>query len=382
MKFAIVGSGFSGSVLAQQLSKKGHKITLYESRNHIGGNCFTERDLETNIIVHKYGPHIFHTDNKKVWDYITNFGDFVNYIHRVKINYKNQVYSLPVNLHTINQFYKKDFNPKEAENFITLKSNKEIKDPRTFEEQALAFIGDELYNAFFKGYTKKQWGMSPTELPASILKRLPIRFNYDDNYFNHTFQGMPKNGYTPIFEALLDNANIELKLNTKFLKSNSKSYDHVFYTGPIDSWFNFSEGKLGYRTLDFKESRHDGDFQGCSVMNYSHESIEHTRITEHKHFTPWENHEKSIIFTEYSRECTSNDIPYYPIRLVKEKSLLYKYINLAKMEKNVSFLGRLGTYRYLDMDVTIGEALDASALVLDLIKDHKTIPVFFVNPLD
>ncbi|UFS55402.1 UDP-galactopyranose mutase [Comamonadaceae bacterium M7527] len=380
MNFAIVGAGFTGSVLAQELAKAGHKINIFESRNHIGGNCYSERDEKTGVMLHKYGPHIFHTDNESVWNYVNQYAEFKPYINRVKTTFQGRVFSLPINLHTINQYYNKTLSPFEAKAFIQSIANKTIEEPRSFEEQALKYIGKDLYEAFFKGYTIKQWGLSPTELPASILKRLPVRFNYDDNYFNHKYQGMPKEGYTPIIEALLSHENIQIHINTSFQVEQVKEFDHVFYTGPIDAWFNYEEGRLGYRTLDFVREDHDGDYQGCAVMNYGEQDVPYTRITEHKYFTPWETHEQTVIFKEYSRECTQDDIPYYPIRLVNEKAMLNNYIDKAKVQTNVSFLGRLGTYRYLDMDVTIAEALDASQKTLKIIADKATIPAFFAEP--
>ena len=381
MKFAIVGAGFSGSVLAHELASKGHKINLFESRRHIAGNCYTERDAKTGIMLHNYGPHIFHTDNKKVWDYVNRFSEFKPFILRVKTTFQGEVFSLPINLHTINQFFKKAFNPIQAKLFIENISDNKITEPRSFEEQALRFVGKDLYEAFFKGYTLKQWGVDPKELPASILKRLPLRFNYDDNYFNHKYQGIPIEGYTPIVDSLLNHSNISLHLNTKFSKTKLADFDHVFYTGSIDTWFNYSEGRLGYRTLDFVREESNNDYQGCALMNYGELNIPYTRITEHKHFSPWEIHEKTVVFKEYSRKCSENDIPYYPIRLLEEKEMLNIYVKKAKKEKKISFLGRLGTYRYLDMDVTIAEALDASEKVLNSIKRDKEIPVFFVNPI-
>jgi UDP-galactopyranose mutase len=378
--FAIVGTGFTGSVLARELAASGYKIEIFESRSHIGGNCYSERDDKTDIIIHKYGPHIFHTDNESVWNYVNQFTEFIPYVNRVKTTSQNQVFSLPINLHTINQFFKKTLGPAEAKAFINKIADHTIKEPKTFEEQAMKFIGEDLYEAFFKGYTVKQWGVSPTDLPASILKRLPVRFNYDDNYFNHKYQGMPKDGYTPIIEALLAHENINIHLNTSFSAEQAYEFDHVFYTGPIDAWFNYQEGRLGYRTLDFVREDHQGDYQGCAVMNYGDQDVPYTRISEHKHFSPWEIHEQTVIFKEYSRECTPQDIPYYPIRLIKEKALLKTYIDRAKTQTNVSFLGRLGTYRYLDMDVTIAEALYASKIILKSIVDKVDIPVFFVDP--
>lgn len=380
MNFAIVGSGFTGAVLAQELAKSGHQVHVFESRNHIAGNCYTERDKKTGIIIHQYGPHIFHTDNKDVWDYVNTFAEFIPYVNRVKTTSQGGVFSLPINLHTINQYFNKTMSPSEAKTFIRSLSDESIEIPQSFEQQALKFVGKELYEAFFKGYTLKQWGVSPKALPSSILKRLPIRFNYDDNYFNHKYQGMPKDGYTPIIEALLANKNIELSLNTEFNMKQGSKYDHVLYTGPLDAWFHYSEGRLGYRTLDFVREDHEGDYQGCAVMNYGDESVPYTRITEHKHFAPWEKHEQTVIFKEYSRACTGKDIPYYPVRLVNEKAMLHAYIKKAKMQENVSFLGRLGTYRYLDMDVSIAEAIAASREILTCIAQKSNIPAFFVNP--
>ena len=381
MNFAIVGAGFSGAVMAQELAKNGHRITVFESRDHIGGNCYTVRDQETGILIHKYGPHIFHTNDAKVWKYINSFTEFMPYVNRVKTTSLGQVYSLPINLHTINQFFRTTMNPTEAEQLVCAKAMKIPHEPETFEEQALKFVGSEIYEAFLKGYTIKQWGISPKDLPASILKRLPLRFNYDDNYFNHIYQGMPKYGYTPIFEKLLHHQNIKIYKNKTFDMNDMEGFDHVFYTGAIDAFFGFKLGSLGYRTLDFVQEQHSGDFQGCAVMNYADQDVPFTRISEHKHFAPWENHTKTVIFKEYSRKCDKDDIPYYPIRLVREKQMLKNYVEMAKQQKGVSFLGRLGTYRYLDMDVTIMEALNASEIVKSRISEHNKIPNFFVEPI-
>jgi len=377
MNFAVVGAGFSGAVLAHELAKAGHKIDIFESRNHLAGNCYSERDAETGVLIHKYGPHIFHTDKEDIWHYINQFAEFVPYINRVKTTAKGRVFSLPINLHTINQYFGRIFSPAEAKEFIEKQADLSIVNPQNFEEQALRFVGKDLYEVFFKGYTQKQWGCHPRELPASILKRLPVRFNYDDNYFNHPYQGIPKHGYTPIVEAMLDHSNIDLHLNNIFEQEQASNFDHVFYTGPIDAWFNHELGRLDYRTLDFVKETHQGDYQGCAVMNYGDAETPYTRITEHKHFAPWEEHEQTIIFKEYSRECKENDIPYYPIPLVKEKLLLEKYMIKAKQQNQVSFLGRLGTYRYLDMDVTIAEALEAVQIIKQALEERKKLPVFF-----
>lgn len=361
-KICIVGAGFSGAVIARILAEKGYQVDIFESRSHVAGNCHTERDVETGIFVHKYGPHIFHTDNKAVWDFVNRFTEFIPYVHRVKAVVKSKVYSMPINLLTINQFFGKNFSPQEAKEYIEEIANKQILEPRSFEDQALKFIGSELYEAFFKGYTLKQWGIDPRELPASILKRLPVRFHYDDNYFNHPFQGIPKEGYTQLVLSILDHQNIKVTLNTKYQREDKKfkHYDHTFYSGPIDSFYKYQFGRLAYRTLDFVEEKHTGDYQGCAQMNYCDYEVPYTRITEHKFFTPWEIHNKTVIFKEFSRECSENDIPYYPIRLLKDKENLDQYQNLVAQEKNITFVGRLGTYRYLDMDVTIAEAINCA----------------------
>ena len=356
--YLCVGAGFSGAVIARELAEKGRTVHVIDERSHIAGNCHTERDEKTGIQIHRYGPHIFHTDDQQVWDYINRFTVMMPYVNRVKATYKGKVYSLPINLHTINQFFGTCMSPAEAKDFIANLGDKSITDPQTFEEQALAFLGNDLYQAFFRGYTLKQWGMEPTELPASILKRLPVRFNYDDNYFNHRFQGMPKNGYTEIVEKILDPPNIQVSLGTTFESVDRSEYQHIFYSGPLDRYFQYAHGRLGYRTLEFREIRARGDYQGTAVMNYSDLDVPYTRITEHKYFTPWETHEDTVCFEEHSSLAGENDIPYYPIRMVNEKALLDQYQALASQEVQVTFVGRLGTYRYLDMDVTIREALD------------------------
>ncbi len=381
MTIAVVGAGFSGAVIAHELAKKGYKIEVVEARSHVAGNCHTERDNETDVMVHVYGPHIFHTGNERVWNYVQKFDEFMPYTNRVKAVTHGRVYSLPINLLTINQFFGKTLSPAEAEGFIASMADTSIKNPRTFEEQALRFVGRDLYEAFFKDYTLKQWGRHPSELPASILKRLPVRFNYDDNYYVSRFQGIPRNGYTYIVEQMLDHSNIVVRLNQTFGREQAREFEHTFYSGPIDNWFGNSEGKLGYRTLDFEVERHTGDFQGNAVINYCDDSVPWTRISEHKHFSPWEKHDATVVYREYSRECEDGDIPYYPIRLANEKDQLRSYVKLAADEERVTFVGRLGTYRYLDMHVTIAEALDVVDTFLDSRSAGKTMPAFVVDVL-
>ncbi len=379
-RLMIVGAGLSGAVLARQLAQAGRAVTVADARPHVAGNCHTARDAQTGVMVHTYGPHIFHTDDDGVWDYVRQFADFVPYKNQVKTTVDGRVFSLPVNLHTINQFFGLAMRPDEARAFMAAQTAY-IPDPQTFEEQALAFVGPDLYAAFFKGYTEKQWGMSPANLPASILKRLPLRFNYDDNYFAHRHQGMPRDGYTALVDNILDHPGITVMLKTVFDPAEAADWDHVFWSGPLDGFFGHSLGRLGYRTLDFEVFRADGDWQGCAVMNHPDADVPHTRISEHKHFAPWENHAGTVLYRELPRACGPDDIPYYPIRLAQEKSLLADYVALANTVDNVTFVGRLGTYRYLDMDVTIREALDVSAAFLTARGTGTPAPRFSKAPL-
>lgn len=376
----LIGAGFSSAVIGRKLAEAGHSIRILEARDHIAGNCHTERDENTDVMVHVYGPHIFHTDDEEVWNYVTGLMPFKPFVNRVKTTTGGRVFSLPINLLTINQFFNKTMNPEEARAFIEAQADTSITDPQTFEEQALRFVGPDLYEAFFKGYTIKQWGCSPADLPASILKRLPVRFNYDDNYFAHKFQGMPEDGYTELVARILDHPNITVELSTTFT-GDTGGADHTFYSGPLDGYFNYELGRLGYRTLDFERFTHEGDYQGCAVMNYGEETTPHTRITEHKHFSPWEEHEGSVLYREFSREATPEDIPYYPIRMVEEKALLSDYVARAETTSDVTFVGRLGTYRYLDMDVTIREAIDTADAFLSAREAGTKMPAFVKPPL-
>ncbi|MGR3659939.1 MAG: UDP-galactopyranose mutase [Paracoccaceae bacterium] len=381
MRVLIIGAGFSGAVIARQLASAGHYITIFDQRNHVGGNCHSERDEKTGIMVHKYGPHIFHTDNEEVWSYVNEFADFVPFVNRVKTNSGGAIFSLPINLHTINQFFGETFSPREAAEHIQSLADTSIEKPETFEEQALRFVGKDLYEAFFKGYTEKQWGCSPQELPASILQRLPLRFNYDDNYFKHKYQGMPREGYTQLIASILDHDHITVDLDRPYMTGDETGYDHMFYSGAIDEFLNWDLGRLSYRTLDFEKFYYDGDFQGCAVMNYADPDVPYTRISEHKHFSPWEEHSASVCFREFSRNAEPSDIPYYPIRMVKEKLLLAEYVKKANACKGVTFVGRLGTYRYIDMDVTIMEALQTARRYLGCCQTGNSMPQFVYEPL-
>ncbi|HEX4922918.1 MAG TPA: UDP-galactopyranose mutase [Bdellovibrionales bacterium] len=381
-QIAIVGAGFAGAVLARELAETGdYTIDVIESRDHVAGNCHTYRDSETGVMIHQYGPHIFQTSRDDVWNYVNRFGKFGPYTNRVKAHTKRGVYSLPINLLTINQFFGKSFNPRQAREFVEGLGDQSITEPKSFEDQALKFLGHDLYQNFFYGYTKKQWGVEPSELPASILKRLPVRFNYDDNYYVCKFQGIPLEGYTSIVEKILDHASIRVTLNTKFEASQGRDYAHVFFSGPIDSYFGYELGRLQYRSLMFERHVAEGDYQGNPVINYCEQEVPYTRITEHKHFTPWEEHEKTVVFKEYSKLAEGDDPLYYPLRLEGDKTLLQRYVELARSTPKVTFIGRMGTYRYLDMHVVIGESLDLAKRLLECNPETDRWPTFSADPL-
>ncbi len=298
--YIIVGAGFFGSVLAERLTSIKKKVLVLEKRNHIGGNCFTYFDKETNINIHKYGTHIFHTNNKEIWDYITNFTRFNNYRHKVLSSYRNKVYSMPVNLHTINKIHNKNFKPDQAIKYFEKIISK--KKSRNLEEQAINFVGSKIYNKLIKGYTFKQWQMNPKLLPSSIINRLPIRYNYNDFYFDDLYQGIPIDGYTPIFEKLLQKS--EVQLNSDFFRDRDyflKKSKKIIYTGPLDMYFDYNFGQLGWRSLKFKLKKlQNNDFQGTSVMNYSDIKVKYTRIHEFKHLHPEKKiNSGTIIMREY-----------------------------------------------------------------------------------
>jgi UDP-galactopyranose mutase len=356
-KFLIVGAGFSGAVVARALAERGGcQVTVIDARDHLAGNCHTRRDSVSGVMLHVYGPHIFHTGSGRVWEYVNRFGAFRPFVNRVKAVTRRGVFSLPVNLLTINQFFGKKLSPAAARDFIAELGDATISEPRNFEEQALKFIGRELYETFFYGYTKKQWGCEPRELPAAILKRLPVHFNYDDNYYADPHQGIPENGYSAVVENILTHPDITTRLNTSFSRELTSHYDHVFYSGTIDGFFDYQLGRLGYRTVTFERIDADGDYQGNALLNYPDLDVPYTRIHEHKHFTPWETHEKTVAFREYSKETADDDTPYYPKNLPADQALYQRYCELAQTRPAVTFIGRLGTYRYLDMDASIADA--------------------------
>ena len=356
--FLIIGAGFSGATFARCAADAGYTVQVIDKRKHMGGNCYTYKDQDSGIEIHKYGPHIFHTNSAQIWKFITKFTEFNNYVNRVKARSNGSIYSLPINLHTINQFFKKTFNPKEAEQFIDKLRIKNI--PITnFKNYIVSSIGEELYEAFFKYYTIKQWGKDPEQIDVSTAKRLPIRFHYDDNYYNDRYQGIPVDGYTSIFKRMLDHKNIKVSLNTGFneFRDNWRNkFRHLVFSGSIDEFFNYSFGYLPYRTVRFKEIR-GKEIQGNAVINYTDMKFSFTRIHEHKWFTPERKFEDSVAFEEYSDFTDSRNEPYYPIRDFESDALYNKYEVLAKEEKDIIFLGRLAEFRYYDMHQVIGSAI-------------------------
>ena len=363
--YVLVGAGFFCSVIAERIAndlKK--KVLIIEKREQIGGNCYSEVDAATGIEYHKYGTHIFHTSNKSVWDYISKFTTFNSYYHQVLTLYNNQVYQMPINLETINSFYKINLKPYEVDDFLKKEIAKEsYKEPKNFEEQAINIIGRPLYDAFIKGYTIKQWGRNPKDLPAHIIKRLPFRKNYSESYFFDTHQGIPTDGYTEIFNKLLSSENITLQLNTDFLKVKDQfSPDtKIIYSGSIDSLLDYKYGALDYRTLTFeKEVKKHEDYQGTSVMNYANQEIPFTRIHEPKHLHPERNYskDKTLIIKEFSVEADKEE-PYYPIGGEKNNLLYKKYLKeVNALFPNLIVGGRLGDYKYYDMHNVIEEALN------------------------
>ncbi|MGH8046248.1 MAG: UDP-galactopyranose/dTDP-fucopyranose mutase family protein [Chthoniobacterales bacterium] len=372
----IVGAGFTGAVIARELAEKGGlQCVVMDSRDHVAGNCHTARD-GLGILEHVYGPHIFNTNFSDVIAYVARWSEWVPHVNRVKAVNRHGVFSLPINLHTINQFFGKTFSPAEAQAFVASLGDASIGEPANFEEQALKFLGRDLYEAFLRGYTIKQWGVDPRELPASILRRLPVRFDYNDNYYKTAHQAMPRDGYTPIVERLLDHPAITVKLGAAFEPGMAAEFAHTFYSGPIDAWFGHQLGRLGYRTIFFEKYEGAGNVLGNAVINYTDETHPFTRQHEHKHFSPWETHERSVVFREFSKATGPHDIPFYPLRLAADKELYDRYVAMAQELTGVTFAGRLGTYRYLDMDQVIGEALDTSAAWLAARSAGKPLPIF------
>ncbi|MDR7330464.1 UDP-galactopyranose mutase [Corynebacterium guangdongense] len=368
----VVGSGLFGLTVAERMSTlHNKKVLIIERRGHLGGNAYSEAEPETGIEIHKYGAHLFHTSNKRVWEYVNQFTDFTDYQHRVFAMHDGNAYQFPMGLGLINQFFGRYYSPDEARDLIeSQKGGRDPKDAQNLEEKAIALIGQPLYEAFIKHYTAKQWQTDPKNLPASNITRLPVRYNFNNRYFNDTYEGLPVDGYAAWLEKMAESENIEVRLNTDWFdvrdELRAQSPDApVVYTGPLDRYFDYAEGTLGWRTLDFEtEVLETGDFQGTPVMNYNDADVDYTRIHEFRHFHPEREdrypQDKTVIMKEYSRFAEDSDEPYYPINTPEDREMLEAYRRRAAAEakeRKVLFGGRLGTYQYLDMHMAIGSAL-------------------------
>ncbi|MCI2958020.1 UDP-galactopyranose mutase [Agromyces atrinae] len=370
MDLLVVGSGFFGLTIAERVANElDLKVVVIDRRDHIGGNAYSEAEPETGIEVHRYGAHLFHTSNPSVWEYVNRFTTFTNYVHKVYTNHGGEIFPLPFNLHTINQFFRSAHGPASARELIAEQASELTPgEAANLEEKAISLIGRPLYEAFVRDYTAKQWQTDPTELPAEVISRLPVRYTYDNRYFNDTWEGLPTDGYTAWIERMADHPNIEVRLSTDFFdesqplnKAALVGRVPIIYTGPIDRYFDFAEGELGWRTLDFEqEVLPTGDYQGTTVMNYADSEVPYTRIHEFRHFHPERDDyptDKTVIMREFSRFAGRGDEPYYPVNTPEDRARLLAYRELGKAEEGVFFGGRLGTYQYLDMHMAIGSAL-------------------------
>ena len=364
----VVGSGFFGLTIAERCaSELDLKVLVLERRPHLGGNAYSEFDEETGIEVHKYGTHLFHTSNEKVWDYVRKFTEFTNYQHRVFGKYRGQVYSLPMNLALINQFFGKSHTPDEARALIAEQASEfRTEDAKNLEEKAISLIGRPLYEAFIKGYTAKQWQTDPTELSPDIITRLPVRYTFDNRYFNDKYEGLPVDGYTAWLTRMAEHPNIEVRLDTDFLdpavNEEFKGTVPIVYTGPVDEYFDNVEGRLSWRTVDLVQETLDvDDYQGTGVVNANDPEQPFTRELEFKHLHPERAASykpgRTVVVREFSRFAEEGDEPYYPVNTAEDRAKLMKYRDLAKKEPMVLFGGRLGTYQYLDMHMAIASAL-------------------------
>jgi UDP-galactopyranose mutase len=356
----VAGSGLFGLTVAERCARElGLRVLVVERRDHIGGNAYSEVDPDTGIEVHRYGAHLFHTSNERVWEYVNRFTAFTGYRHRVFSIFKGRVYPMPINLATICEYFGRAMSPDEARALVAGQAA-EVTDPSNLEEKAISLVGRPLYEAFIRGYTAKQWQTDPRELPPEIITRLPVRYTFDNRYFADRYEGLPADGYAAWLERMAGHPRIEVRLGTDFFDLDAAGNVPVVYTGPLDRYFGHSEGALGWRTLDFeREVVATGDFQGTPVMNYADEDVPYTRIHEFRHFHPEREYppDRTVIVREYSRFADTGDDPYYPIDTAADRAKLVRYRELARAEKAVWFGGRLGTYQYLDMHMAIASAL-------------------------
>lgn len=366
----VVGAGIFGLTIAERVATElNKKVLLVEKRDHIGGNAYSEFDRETGIEIHKYGAHLFHTSRKKVWDYVKKFTDFTDYQHRVYTVHNGEVFPLPINLGTINQFFRLAYSPEEAKQLVAKQSAEAPRSPKNLRDKGISLIGRPLFEAFIMNYTAKQWQTPAEDLPPEIITRLPVRYNYDNRYFSDTYEGLPAKGYIGLFERMVNACgdNIEVRLGIDYLENEelkklTESGVITVFTGPIDRFYDYRYGKLSWRSVEFKqETLETVDFQGCPVMNYADLDAPYTRIIEFKHFNPERALKKSgktIIAKEYSKQWRDGDEPYYPVRKASDLAMLKKYQQLADKETHVFFGGRLGEYAYYDMDATFDSALN------------------------
>ncbi|ONK10472.1 UDP-galactopyranose mutase [Streptomyces sp. MP131-18] len=363
MDILVVGAGLFGLTVAERCaSELGLRVTVMERRSHLGGNAYSEDDPETGIEVHRYGSHLFHTSNDRVWAYVNRFTEFTDYRHHVYTVHGGKIYSMPINLGTICGFFGRALTPDDARALVREQAA-EATDPETLEGKAVSMIGRPLYEAFIRHYTAKQWQTDPRDLPADIIGRLPVRYTFNSRYFSDAHEGLPKDGYGAWLRSMADHRNIEVRLDTDFFEYRKKVPPGVpiVYTGPLDRYFDYVEGELGWRTLDFQtEVRATGDFQGASVVNYADPDVPFTRIHEFRHLHPERDHypaDKTVIMREFSRFAGPSDEPYYPINSRSDRKILSRYRERARAEPDVFFGGRLGAYKYLDMHMAIGSAL-------------------------
>lgn len=361
----VVGAGLFGLTAARSLAEAGRKVVVLERRKHVGGNAYSYTDPDTGIEVHRYGAHIFHTNNLRVWDWVQRFCAWQPYEHRVLTRHGGRVFPLPISLATINAFYGGSLSPDAARGLVRQEANRarldgRITNPRNLEEWAVCEIGRPLYEAFIRGYTEKQWQTDPRDLPADVIKRLPVRYNYDTRYFSDRYQAMPRPGYGVLAERIADHPNIEVRLNTPFDRVAISADVPIIYTGPLDAYFGYDEGRLRWRTLDFHAQwLPTADYQGTAVMNEADADVTYTRTIEFRHFHPERtmSADKTLIAREYSREAGPGDEPYYPVNTAADRDALLRYRARAQAAEGVTFGGRLGTYQYLDMHMAIASAL-------------------------